>query len=169
MLHLDDPKWAELNGGYRKPYDARSLLRRFANAAEEVACWDEAWNELHHQDDIGEASYAVLPYLVMLFDGRKRDFNLYGYAATLEECRGRGNNPDLPDWLSADYRAAQDKLLDLAIADLRSGTNGVELRAILSFVAGFGGAPGLSAVLTNLDQCEGALAILGEYGESLYD
>ena len=169
MLSLDDPKWSDLVGGYRKPYDARSLLRRFANAAEEVACWDEVWNCLHHQGDIGSASYAVLPHVVRIYEDRPRDYNLYEYASMLEERRHTGDNPDVPDWLSESYRVAQVRLLGLAFDDVRTGAKGVFLRAILSFIAGFGGSPGLAAVLTNLDFCEEALAILGEYGESLHD
>ena len=169
MLHLDDPKWSELNGGYRKPYDARSLLRRFANAAEEMACWDEVWNELHHQDDIGEASYAVLPQFVRVYEGRHRGYHLYAYAAMLEECRHTGDNPDVPGWLSESYRVAQVRLLGFAFDDVRTSPERLRLRAILAFIAGFCGSPGLAAVLTNLGQCEEALSILGEYGESLHD
>jgi ParB-like chromosome segregation protein Spo0J len=60
--------------------------------------WEELWNELHHQGDIGEASYAALPQLVHICQTRKLiDWNLFALAATIEVCRRRPPNPPVPE------------------------------------------------------------------------
>jgi hypothetical protein len=61
MLSLTDPIWHELEGGYRVPYDASKALARMERGK---SVWDEFWNELHHQGDVGVASYAAIPQLV---------------------------------------------------------------------------------------------------------
>ena len=58
---LSDPKWEGLEGGYRIPYDPRPVLSKLASGIEVDHAWDELWNELHHQGDVGEASFAQLP------------------------------------------------------------------------------------------------------------
>jgi hypothetical protein len=75
MLSLTDPIWRELQGGYRTPYDASKPLAQMERGE---SVWDELWNELHHQGDIGVASYAAIPQLVRIAEAqRKLDWNLY--------------------------------------------------------------------------------------------
>jgi hypothetical protein len=54
MLPLGDPRWNELPGGYGTPFDPSDLLRRLEGGKK---AWDELWQELHHQGDVGVASY----------------------------------------------------------------------------------------------------------------
>lgn len=76
MLALDDPRWKTLEGGYRVVYDASIALARLERG-EDV--WKELWNELHHQGDVGESSYAAVPHLVRIAAARgSRAWNLYG-------------------------------------------------------------------------------------------
>ena len=73
MLNLDDPRWSTLEGGYKVIYDPRSaleLLRASRGRREEA--WSELWNELHHQGDIGAASYAAVPHIVDIYAHAKR-------------------------------------------------------------------------------------------------
>lgn len=87
MLSLGDPRWDELTGGYKVPYDPSAALSRLERG--EVA-WDELWEELHHQGDAGAALYAAVPHLVRI--GRsspKRDWNLYGLVSMIEIERHR--------------------------------------------------------------------------------
>jgi hypothetical protein len=58
-MSLDDLRWQELHGGYRVPFDASELLRRLEQGQD---IWDELWQELHHQGDVGEASYAAVSH-----------------------------------------------------------------------------------------------------------
>lgn len=81
---LTDPKWEGLEGGYRIPYDPRPVLSKLAGGIEVDHAWEELWNELHHQGDVGEASFAAVPALVDLYtSSRQPDWNLFSLSATL--------------------------------------------------------------------------------------
>ncbi len=132
MLSLTDPIWRELEGGYRVPYDASRTLVQM-EAGESV--WDELWNDLHHQGDVGVASYAAIPQ-VRISEARGRcDWNLYALAATIEIERHRKTNPPLPDWLSPSYKLAWDGLVKLALSDPGGKPDELTLRSALSVVA----------------------------------
>ena len=59
--------------------------------------WDELWDELNHQGEVGVASYAAVPELVRIAGGATcRDWNIYGLVATIEVERHRKGNPSVP-------------------------------------------------------------------------
>jgi len=60
MLSFDDPRWRQLRGGYGSPYDPRKALLSLERGTDVLAAWSELWEELHHQGDVGEASYAAV-------------------------------------------------------------------------------------------------------------
>ena len=64
MLPLDDPRWASYHGGYRTAYDASKVLRTLLEDGSSERSWQELWEELYHQGDVGEASYASVPWLL---------------------------------------------------------------------------------------------------------
>lgn len=133
MLELNDPRWKALRGGYKVSYDASAALSRMERG-ENV--WDELWKELHHQGDLGEASYAAVPHLVRIAGANgERDWNFYGLVSTIEVERHRLANPQLPDWLVADYGDAWSQVLDLALADLRRPKDPLTVRAMLGAIA----------------------------------
>ncbi len=105
MLDLDSEKWSTFDGGYRVPYDASASLRKLevCETLDETII-QELWNELHHQGDVGVASYAAIPALLRIYQKKGRiDFNLPALAATIENARQSHNNPQLPDWLAEEY------------------------------------------------------------------
>lgn len=108
MIDLDDPKWQELNGSYRVPFDASPRLRELeADSIAGAETWEEFWSELHHQGDVDIASYAAVPPLVRIcIKHELLDWNLFALVATIEECRVFGKNPQLPPWLESDYHSA---------------------------------------------------------------
>lgn len=114
-LPLDDPRWALYQSGYRRTYDCRQLLRRLADDGFSDWLWDQLWEELHHQGDVGEASYAVLPYLVAHANPLDDiDVELLNYAFVVETCRRNPdgqNNPDVPSELRSGYEQALAALL----------------------------------------------------------
>jgi hypothetical protein len=98
--------------------------------------WDELWQELHHQGDVGDASYAAVPQLVRIAGTfSQRDWNLYGLVSTIEIERHRKSNPPLAEWLAESYRLAWQQLLIVALRDLRDVRDGPTLRSILGTVA----------------------------------
>lgn len=155
MLTLDDPRWSSLQGGYRLPYDATPALRRLADDWTDRSAWEELWNELHHQGDVGEASYAALPVLVELARGAdERGWKVYALAVTIETERHATRNPPLPSWLATDYRQAWARLADLALEDLRTARDRDLIRSALAVVALARGDVKLGAVLAGMDDAE---------------
>jgi hypothetical protein len=120
MSELDDPRLAKLKGGYRTSYDARQALQLLWKGECAVA-WQELWNHLHHQGDVGEASYAAVPHLVRI--GKQvcpEDWNLYSLVSIIEVCRHEPGNPPLPEWLRADYERAWVEIAEMAIGRIAS-------------------------------------------------
>lgn len=133
-MDLDDERWSGLSGGYGEIYDPRDAIRRLE--AGDEAAWDELWQELHHQGDIGIASYAAVPELVRVHAARGvPDWNTYAYAATIEEARRNGRNPALPDWLRPDYESAWQDLQALGLAELAAAASDELIRCILAVLA----------------------------------
>lgn len=152
MLPLSDPRWRVLRGGYKVPYDASVALAQLERG-ENV--WDELWQELHHQGDVGDASYAAVPHLVRIAGTfSQRDWNLYGLVSTIEIERHRKSNPPLPEWLAESYRAAWQQLLTVALGDLRDSQDGPTLRSILGAVALAKGDLKLGALVSYSDDSE---------------
>ena len=150
MLSLDDPRWKQLEGGYRVPYDASVPISRFERG-EDV--WKELWEELHHQGDVGEASYAAVPHLVRIAAARSsRDWNLYALASVIEVERHRRRNPPLAPWLADAYAAAWQTLLSLALRDLATVQDPVSLRCMLGAVALARGELKLGAWISDADE-----------------
>ena len=151
MLPLDDPRWADLSGGYRVAYDARPLVKKFIDHGVDRSTWKEIWDNLHHQGDIDTASYAVLPYLVSVSAAPlERDAELYAYCATLCFEEHNGRNPPVPQFLQLSYAEALEKLFEMAIADLRADAPPETVRYILSFLAAYRGAPDLGRAIRDI-------------------
>jgi hypothetical protein len=105
MLPLDDPRWATFKGGYKMPYDASVPLRRLFAKGPSKALWDELWQELHHQGDLGQASYAAVPHLVQFVRRSPRlDDNPLSLVACIE--LERPHNPRVRKELADGYFAA---------------------------------------------------------------
>ena len=152
MLALDDPRWRTLAGGYREPYDPTVALHRLAARWDDPAAWEELWEELHHQGDVGEASYAaVVPLAEIAAAQPHRGWQCYGLAATIESQRHARQNPALPDWLAADYGRAWRTLLDLALNDLRTTDDATVVQSALACIALAKGLVRLGLHLADLD------------------
>ena len=132
MLALDDPKWKKLKGGYRVLYDPTPALRKLAQGKN---AWKELWENLHHQGDVGDASYAVVPQLVAMVEDLPRTLDFYGLISTIEMERHRKGNPKIPAWLRKDYRKAVNDLYELAAIDLRKTKNSRMIPWILAAMA----------------------------------
>jgi hypothetical protein len=131
---MDESRWENLTAGYRVIYDPRPALNRLRSGDSSV--WEELWKELHHQGDIGVASYAAVPVLVRIHRERDvPDWNTYALIGCIESCRGERRNPPLPDWLATEYKAAWDDVFPLACRDLPRAADETTIRAIIGGVA----------------------------------
>ena len=152
---LTDPNWEGLEGGYRIPYDPRPAVSKLSAGLDVADAWAELWSELHHQGDVGEASYAAIILLTNLYSaGRKLDWNLFALAATIEVERHRKGNPPLPEWLKSDYENSWIQLASLALDSLREGVDSTTLQASLAVLAIARGALKMGALIINLDSCQ---------------
>ena len=131
---MDDNRWENLEGGYRMPYDPRPAIGRLGQG--DTSAWEELWNDLHHQGDVGLASYASVPELVRVHRQRDvADWNTYALIGCIETCRGQRNNPSIPPWLEAEYRAAWEQVVPLACRDLARAADETTVRAIIGAAA----------------------------------
>ena len=109
-LAFDDPRWDALHGGYRISYELRPALTRLGTPSGVDAAWTELWDGLHHQGDVGEASYAAVPQLVHIHAERHvPDWNTFALVTWIEIVRQRNENPPVPDWLRVPYDAAGER------------------------------------------------------------
>lgn len=136
MLSIDDERWKHLIGGYKIPFDPRPSLRKLENQQDTATAWEELWEELHHQGDVGEASYAAVPELVRIHrSGGAADWNLYAIVAIIELARTESHNPEVPDWLREDYFRSIQELGQMGTKDILSAEDSETNRAILSVIA----------------------------------
>jgi hypothetical protein len=136
MLSFEDSRWSGMEGGYRMLFDPRPLLKKLEAGERTDEVWCEIWDELHHQGDVGEASFAAVPHLVKICrDQGLLDWNLFGIVSIIELARNEGGNPDVPDWLKDGYFAAIRALAEIALSVFPSIHNPETVRAILSILA----------------------------------
>ena len=141
MLSLDDKHWENLAGGRRTQFDPRPALSKLEANKDTKDAWHDLWDGLHHQGDVGEASYAAVPNLVQIY--RKRgviDWNTYAIVAVIELARDDGKNPPVPKWLEDDYFQAIRDLAEVGAVEVLQTKNPEEVRAILSILAVSAGA-----------------------------
>ena len=136
MTNLDDFHWMKLDGGYRTQFDPRPLLAKLESKRDLDATWHSLWDELHHQGDVGEASFAAVPQLVRIY--RKcgfLDWNTYAIMAIIDLARNVGENPDVPSWLQEDYFRAIRELAQIGAGEVSRAEDPDLIRAILSVIA----------------------------------
>jgi hypothetical protein len=155
MLSFEDPRWTGLTAGYRTPIDLRPLLRRLESDRDTKATWDDLWGELHHQGDVGEASFAAVPHLVRIHRLRgDRDWNTYAIVATIELARGKDRNPDVPEWTREAYDQALRDLAQLGLEELPRAADKKTVRSILSVLAIVHGARTYGRILVEFTEDE---------------
>ena len=150
MFSLDDNRWLGLEGGYRTRFDPRSMLEKLEANEDTKAAWHELWEGLHHQGDVGAASYAAVPHLVRIYRKRGQiDWNTYAIAAAVELARDDPRNPEVPEWLEQDYLQAIRDLAEIGAVEILQTENSEEIRAILSVLAISSGARAHEKFLLN--------------------
>jgi len=138
--------WSRLTDANGEPYDPRPALAAVANG-DPAEGYDELWQRLHHQGDLGTAAYAAVPELVRLVQGAPLpDWRAYALIATIEERRKAEGNPRLPDWLSEPYAAALVDVVEPATSHLRLTDADLEVRSLLATIAQAKGQRTLGAI-----------------------
>jgi len=158
-----------LTDGYNNEYEIQDILNRFATGIEDKQCWEEVWDDLHHQGDIGTASYATLIELVDIYKARERTFEIFSFASVIEECRNIAPNPQPPNFLNDRYQACREQLKLLAFEDITTKTSVPLLHSILSFLAGYSRSPATSNLIFQLDLWEHTQETCEYFGENWHD
>src|SRR5579862_7155758 len=155
MTKYDDQQWREMTGGYRTAFDPRPQLLRLQANDDTNAVWHELWEALHHQGDVGEASYAAVPHLVRIYRERGvTDWNTYAIVAVIELARDNGKNPTVPKWLEEDYFRAIRELAEVGAIEVLRARNAEDIRAMLSMLAIASGARTHARFLLNYSEEE---------------
>ncbi len=155
MLDFDDTRWPEFKAGYRVPVDLRPLLNSLESGEDVGAAWDQLWEELYHQGDIGEGSFAAIPHLVRIHRDRGEvDWNTYALTATIELARAVGGNPDVPQWMKGDYEDALRDLANIGLEELSRASDKESVRSILGLLALNYGARGYGRLLIEFTEDE---------------
>lgn len=119
MLQNADDRWGELRSGYRLRFDPRPALEKLESSSDPEAAWAILWAELYHQGDVDTAAYAAVPHIVRIHAARDLpEWNTYALLGVVESARQLERNPEIPAWLAPAYRAAWDRVVELALRDL---------------------------------------------------
>ena len=136
MIPNDDPRWSLLTGGYRLPYDPRSSLDRLRTDGHDTEAWKDLWQNLHHQGDLGDASYVAVVVLAKIRETASLSSeHLFSLVSTIEVERHRRTNPQIPQWLAEEYQDAWRVLLEFALGELRVNGNPEVIQSALAVVA----------------------------------
>lgn len=155
MLKFEDPRWKGLTAGYRTTIDLRPILQRLESARDAKQAWEELWQELYHQGDIGEGSFVAVPHLVRIHRLRSTpDWNTYALAATIELARGKDGNPDVPAWARHSYDEALRELGQLGLTELSHASDQETVRSILGLLAVVHGARTHGRILVEFTEDE---------------
>lgn len=158
MIDLNDPRWNGLHGGYRVPCDPRPALADLEMGHSVDSAWTTLWEELHHQGDVGEASYAAVPHLVRIHARHAAsDWNTYALVATIDGARRNKANPPVPSWLLQSYDEALSTLADLGLEDFRYAKQPELVNSILAILAitkGQASLGRLAVEFTDDERCE---------------
>lgn len=155
MISLEDARWRDMTGGYRTPFDPRPLLKRLETDTETKEVWQQLWDELHHQGDVGDASFAAVPFLVHGYRERgESGWNTFAIVAIIELARKQGTNPDVPQWIADDYFQAIRRLAEIGTEEVSRADTPEDVRAILSVIAIQKGLRAHAKFLVNYSEAE---------------
>lgn len=155
-MDLDSNVWKDFNGGYKTPYNASRPLKKLRDTtepSETAALFKELWENLHHQGDVGIASYLAVPHLVAIcINKNSLDWNYIGLCVLIENCRLEDHNPELPYEFGDFYFDALTQFEKYLLANFKSITDQSALRLTLALLATVNGQPGLGKLIEKLDE-----------------
>lgn len=155
-MDLDNRIWATLQGGYKIPYNASKPLKKLRDAIRQDEFGDifkELWENLHHQGDVGTASYLAVPQLVSIcIDKKSLDWNFIGLCVLIENCRLKKHNPEIPGEYQDHYFDSLTQFERYLLLNFKSITDQTALRLTLALFATINGQPGLGKAIEMLDE-----------------
>lgn len=116
LLPLSSKNWKRYRSGYnRVVLDAPQWISELLENDFDNDHWEYLWDELHHQGDVGEASYAVVPYLAKYAEEtNSTEWHIWAFPVVVELARLEGNNPDIPEEIRESYFQGIKQLASIA-------------------------------------------------------
>lgn len=156
MTNLEDRIWLTAHGGYRIPYNASLPLRKLRDASrpdEFGHILTELWDNLHHQGDVGLASYLAIPHIVSIgIERRSLDWKFIGLCTLIENCRIDERNPEIPPEYQDLYFDSLKELEKYLLLNFKNITDQTSLRLALALFATLNGQPDLGKAIGILDE-----------------
>lgn len=155
-MDLDNEIWGKLSGGYKIHYNASVPLKQLwltddSKLIENIFL--DLWDNLHHQGDVGFASYLALPQLVNLCINKKSfDWNYIGLCLIIEQCRETEGNPSLPKDFEYEYFDSLEKLEQYLLFNFKKINNPTSIRLTLALFATINKQRKLGKAILNLDE-----------------
>ena len=150
-IDLDDRIWASLKGGYKIPYNASQPLKKLRdtnNPKETETLFKELWDNLHHQGDVGLASYLSVPQLVSIcIDKNSLDWNFIGLCVLIENCRLNEKNPPIPEEYQEQYFESLTAFERYLLANFKNITSRNGVQRALALFATLNGQPELGRAI----------------------
>ena len=144
-MDFSDERWSKLKGGYGTFYDPRNALKTLEVGGDQEEAWAELWKELHHQGDVGEASFASVPVIARLVvNGKTIDWNPYALVATIEGARQSKESLEVPEWLSIEYAEAWRHLYTAGVDALENALDESLICSIMAVLAHYKRQPMLA-------------------------
>jgi len=138
-MNLEDSKWPEFNGGYKIQYDASKPLKKLQSANEpelQYLIFSELWDNLHHQGDVGLASYYSVPHVISIcIDKNSLDWNFIGLVVLIEACRPDNSNPTIPEDFEIEYLSSLKKFEGYLLENFKNINEANAVRLTLAFFA----------------------------------
>lgn len=155
-MNLESSKWADFNGGYEIPYDASVPLKHL-RAVDEIKTASpiflELWDNLHHQGDVGLASYYSVPHLITICINKNSfDWNFIGLVVLIELCRLDNSNPTIPADFEQEYLSSLKEFEDYLLANFKTINEDTSIRLTLAFLAIIKGQSQLGRVIQLSDE-----------------
>jgi len=156
MLHLDSPRWNTLQHAYGGASDIPGLLRQL----EAYPAYEDWRSEpyfslssaLCHQGDIYSASYAAVPHFIRLLDSNPgASWALYSIPGAIEQCRLKGNAPEIPIDLREVYFSSLAEMPRIVAKAAAAPWDELRCRVLLATVAVVKGHLALSEAIDMLD------------------
>ncbi len=155
MIDLNHDIWQELKGGQDTLFDASIVLKKLqeANDPKEInQVLKELWQGLHHEGNLGMASYFALPALVKIAR-EKKIFNwlFLLICSTIEQQRHLKDNPQLPASLVKYYNQGLDNLKLYVLENMQNEHNKLTQTTALATLATCNGQPKLGKAIQELN------------------
>jgi len=155
-MGLENNIWTNFDGGYKIPFDASIPLRQLWLTDDKKLIeriFADLWDNLHHQGDVGLASYFSVPQLVdICIDKKSLDWNFIGLCVLIENCRLSNDNPSLPKELEHDYFNSLKRFEQYLLTNFKSIKNKTTFRLTLSLFAILNGQRDLGKAIQQLDE-----------------